>query len=63
MIGDLETCKIRLRQALLTEIEKAKENMVQVAKEEGITSESTLQVSQSINQLLNELHKVTSTKY
>lgn len=63
MIGDLETCKIRLRQALLTEIEKAKENMVQVAKEEDITSESTLQVSQSINQLLNELHKVTSTKY
>ncbi|MBK0295368.1 aspartyl-phosphate phosphatase Spo0E family protein [Bacillus megaterium] len=35
--------------------------MVQVAKEEGITSESTLQVSQSIDQLLNELHKVTST--
>ena len=63
MIGDLETCKIRLRQALLTEIEKAKENMVQVAKEEDITSESTMQVSQSINQLLNELHKVTSTKY
>ena len=63
MVEDLKKCKIRLRQALLTEIEKAKENMVQVAKEEGITSESTLQVSQSIDQLLNELHKVTSTKY
>ncbi|MBY0214487.1 Spo0E family sporulation regulatory protein-aspartic acid phosphatase [Priestia aryabhattai] len=36
--------------------------MVQVAKEEGIASKSTLQVSQSIDQLLNELHKVTSTK-
>ncbi|MDD1516165.1 aspartyl-phosphate phosphatase Spo0E family protein [Priestia megaterium] len=59
----METCKIRLRQALLTEIEKAKDNMVQVAKEEGITSENTLQVSQSIGQLLNELHKLTSTKY
>ncbi|WP_226897800.1 aspartyl-phosphate phosphatase Spo0E family protein [Priestia megaterium] len=58
----MKKCKIRLRQALLTEIEKTKENMVQVAKEEGITSESTLQVSQSIDQLLNELHKVTLTK-
>ena len=62
MVEDLKKCKIRLRQALLTEIEKTKENMVQVAKEEGITSESTLQVSQSIDQLLNELHKVTLTK-
>ena len=62
MVKDLKKCKIRLRQALLTEIEKTKENMVQVAKEEGITSESTLQVSQSIDQLLNELHKVTLTK-
>ncbi|WP_455931381.1 aspartyl-phosphate phosphatase Spo0E family protein [Priestia aryabhattai] len=58
----MKECKIRLRHALLTEIERAKENMVQVAEEEGITSKSTLQVSQSINQLLNELHKVTSTK-
>ncbi|WP_268952915.1 aspartyl-phosphate phosphatase Spo0E family protein [Priestia megaterium] len=52
-----------MRHALLTEIEKAKENMVQVAKEEGIASKSTFQVSQSIDQLLNELHKVTSTKH
>ncbi len=63
MVGNLKECKIRLRHALLTEIEKAKENMVQVAKEEGIASKSTLQVSQSIDQLLNELHKVTSTKH
>ncbi len=53
MVEGLKECKIRLRHALLTEIEKA--------KEEGITSESTLQVIQSIDQLLNELHKVTST--
>ncbi|MEW4212261.1 aspartyl-phosphate phosphatase Spo0E family protein [Priestia megaterium] len=58
----MKECKIRLKHALLTEIERAKENMVQIAEEEGITSESTLQVSQSIDQLLNELHKVTSTK-
>lgn len=63
MVGNLKECKIRLRHALLTEIEKAKENMVQVAKEEGIASKSTFQVSQSIDQLLNELHKVTSTKH
>jgi len=63
VVGNLKECKIRLRHALLTEIEKAKENMVQVAKEEGIASKSTLQVSQSIDQLLNELHKVTSTKH
>ncbi|PAK41943.1 aspartyl-phosphate phosphatase Spo0E family protein, partial [Priestia megaterium] len=48
-----------LKQILLIEIEKAKENMIQVAREEGISSESTLQVSQSIDQLLNKLHKVS----
>ncbi|MFP7736227.1 aspartyl-phosphate phosphatase Spo0E family protein [Priestia aryabhattai] len=51
-----------LKQTLLIEIEKAKKNMIQVAREEGITSESTLQVSQSIDQLLNELHRVSLTK-
>jgi len=51
-----------LKQTLLIEIEKAKETMIQVAREEGITSESTLQVSRSIDQLLNRLHKVSLTK-
>ncbi|GAB1786195.1 aspartyl-phosphate phosphatase Spo0E family protein [Priestia megaterium] len=51
-----------LKQTLLIEIEKAKETMIQVAREEGITSESTLQVSQSIDQLLNRLHKASLTK-
>ncbi|MEK1830683.1 aspartyl-phosphate phosphatase Spo0E family protein [Priestia megaterium] len=51
-----------LKQTLLIEIEKAKENMIQVARKEGISSESTLQVSQVIDQLLNELHKVSLTK-
>jgi hypothetical protein len=48
-----------LKQMLLIEIEKARENMIQVAMEEGMTSDSTLQVSQSIDKLLNELHKVS----
>ncbi|MDR7245804.1 aspartyl-phosphate phosphatase Spo0E family protein [Priestia megaterium] len=51
-----------LKQTLLMEIEKAKENMIQVAREEGIASEGTLQVSESIDQLLNELHKVSLIK-
>jgi stage 0 sporulation regulatory protein len=51
-----------LQQTLLIEIEKAKETMIQVAREEGITSESTLQVSRSIDQLLNRLHKITLTR-
>ncbi|WP_421535867.1 aspartyl-phosphate phosphatase Spo0E family protein [Priestia sp. D3YE.R1] len=48
-----------LKQTLLIEIEKARKKMIQVAIEEGITSDSTLQVSQSIDKLLNELHKVS----
>jgi len=51
-----------LKQTLLIEIEKAKETMIQVAREEGITSENTLQVNQAIDQLLNRLHKVSLTK-
>jgi len=58
----LQVDKGVLKQTLLMEIEKAKENMIQVAREEGIASEGTLQVSESIDQLLNELHKVSLIK-
>ncbi|MGG0473777.1 aspartyl-phosphate phosphatase Spo0E family protein [Priestia aryabhattai] len=51
-----------LQQILLIEIEKEREKMIQVAQEEGITSDRTLQVSRSIDQLLNELQKVSLTK-
>ncbi|MGG0509460.1 aspartyl-phosphate phosphatase Spo0E family protein [Priestia megaterium] len=51
-----------LKQTLIIEIEKAREDMVQVALEEGMTSENTLQVSQFIDHLLNELHKISLTK-
>ncbi|MHC5530741.1 aspartyl-phosphate phosphatase Spo0E family protein [Priestia megaterium] len=51
-----------LQQTLLIEIEKEREKMLQVAREEGITSDGTLQVSRSIDQLLNELQKVSLTK-
>ncbi|MCE4092730.1 aspartyl-phosphate phosphatase Spo0E family protein (plasmid) [Bacillus sp. PK9-021] len=36
--------------------------MVQVALEEGMTSNNTLEVSQFIDHLLNELHKISLTK-
>ncbi|WP_234943185.1 aspartyl-phosphate phosphatase Spo0E family protein [Priestia megaterium] len=36
--------------------------MIQVALEEGMTSDNALQVSQFIDQLLNELHKIRLTK-
>ncbi|MGG0465455.1 Spo0E family sporulation regulatory protein-aspartic acid phosphatase [Priestia aryabhattai] len=51
-----------LQQILLIEIEKEREKMIQVAREEGITGDRTLQVSRSIDQLLNELQKVSLTK-
>ncbi len=59
MIEKLQGYKGVLKQTLLIEIEKARKKMIQVAIEEGITSDSTLQVSQSIDKLLNELHKVS----
>jgi stage 0 sporulation regulatory protein len=51
-----------LKQTLIIEIEKAREDMVQVALEEGMTSDNTLQVSQFIDYLLNELHKISLMK-
>ncbi|MFE7083160.1 aspartyl-phosphate phosphatase Spo0E family protein [Priestia megaterium] len=51
-----------LKQTLIIEIEKAREDMVQVALEEGMTSDNTLEVSQFIDHLLNELHKISLTK-
>ncbi|AYE53490.1 aspartyl-phosphate phosphatase Spo0E family protein (plasmid) [Priestia megaterium NCT-2] len=51
-----------LKQTLIIEIEKAREDMVQVALEEGMTSGNTLQVSQFIDHLLNELHKISLMK-
>ncbi|MED3808085.1 aspartyl-phosphate phosphatase Spo0E family protein [Priestia megaterium] len=62
MVEKLQGDKGVLQQTLLIEIEKEREKMIQVAREEGITSDGTLQVSRSIDQLLNELQKVSLTK-
>jgi len=62
VVEKLQGYKGVLQQTLLIEIEKEREKMIQVAREEGITSDRTLQVSRSIDQLLNELQKVNLTK-
>jgi stage 0 sporulation regulatory protein len=62
VVEKLQGYKGVLQQTLLIEIEKEREKMIQVAREEGITSDGTLQVSRSIDQLLNELQKVSLTK-
>ncbi|MCU7766443.1 aspartyl-phosphate phosphatase Spo0E family protein [Priestia megaterium] len=62
MRWSLQGYKGVLKQTLIIEIEKAREDMVQVALEEGMTSDNTLEVSQFIDHLLNELHKISLTK-
>jgi stage 0 sporulation regulatory protein len=50
-----------LRKALLVDIEAARELMIKVGLEEGFTSRDTIIISQFIDQLLNQLEKITST--
>ena len=47
-----------LKKILIIEIEKARENMIQVALEEGFLSANTLEISQFIDEMLNELEKI-----
>ena len=49
-----------LRKAILLDIEAARERMIRVGLEEGFTSHNTIIISQLIDQLLNELEKITS---
>ncbi|MFZ7825783.1 aspartyl-phosphate phosphatase Spo0E family protein [Priestia sp. J2] len=50
-----------LKKALLVDIEAGRELMIQVGLEEGFTSKNTIVISQFIDQLLNQLEKVTAT--
>ena len=50
-----------LRKELLVDIEVARELMIKVGLEEGFTSRNTILISQLVDQLLNELEKITST--
>ncbi|MED4212669.1 aspartyl-phosphate phosphatase Spo0E family protein [Priestia megaterium] len=49
-----------LRKVLLVDIEAARERMIRVGLEEGFTSHNTIIISQLVDQLLNELEKITS---
>lgn len=51
-----------LSKALLVDIEAARELMVQIGLEEGFTSKGTLAISRFVDQLLNQLEKVTATE-
>jgi stage 0 sporulation regulatory protein len=50
-----------LRKALLADIEAARELIIKVGLEEGFVSRNTIIISQFVDQLLNELEKITST--
>ncbi|MEH7092897.1 aspartyl-phosphate phosphatase Spo0E family protein [Priestia megaterium] len=50
-----------LRKALLVDLEAARELMIEVGLEEGFTSHNTILISQLVDQLLNELEKITLT--
>ncbi|MFP7732125.1 aspartyl-phosphate phosphatase Spo0E family protein [Priestia aryabhattai] len=47
-------------QVLMAEIETAREHMVMLGLTEGSTSRNTVQISQTLDYLLNELSKVTA---
>ncbi|ANF45742.1 sporulation protein [Priestia megaterium] len=49
-----------LIKALLVDIEVGRELMIQVVLEEGFTSENTIVISQSIDQLLNQLKEAST---
>ncbi|MED4117144.1 aspartyl-phosphate phosphatase Spo0E family protein [Priestia megaterium] len=50
-----------LRKALLVDIEAARELMIKVGLEVGFASRNTIIISQFVDQLLNQLEKITST--
>ncbi|MFE0298907.1 Spo0E family sporulation regulatory protein-aspartic acid phosphatase [Priestia megaterium] len=49
-----------LIKALLVDIEAGRELMIQVGLEEGFTSENIIVISQSIDQLLNQLKEAST---
>ncbi|MFP7159668.1 Spo0E family sporulation regulatory protein-aspartic acid phosphatase [Priestia aryabhattai] len=49
-----------LRRALLVGIEAARELIIQVGLEEGLTSKNTIVITNFIDQLLNQLEQITS---
>lgn len=58
MIGVLESYKVILKEALIIEIEKEKKCLIETAFKEGFTSNNTVEISQFIDHMLNELEKI-----
>lgn len=47
-----------LKEALTVEIEKERKFLVETAFKEGFTSNNTIEISQFIDEMLNELEKI-----
>jgi stage 0 sporulation regulatory protein len=58
VIGILESHKVILKEALTVEIEKERKSLVETAFKEGFTSSNTVEISQFIDEMLNELEKI-----
>jgi hypothetical protein len=56
--GILESHKVILKEALTVEIEKERKSLVETAFKEGFTSSNTVEISQFIDEMLNELEKI-----
>ncbi|MDN4866231.1 aspartyl-phosphate phosphatase Spo0E family protein, partial [Priestia megaterium] len=57
-VGVLESHKVILKEALTVEIEKERKSLIETAFEEGFTSKNTVEISQFIDDMLNELEKI-----
>jgi stage 0 sporulation regulatory protein len=56
--GILESHKVILKEALTVEIEKERKSLIKTAFKEGFTSNNTVEISQFIDEMLNELEKI-----
>ncbi len=54
----LESHKLILKEALIVEIEKERKSLIESAFKEGFTSSNTVEISQFIDDMLNELEKM-----
>ena len=56
--GILESHKVILKEALTVEIEKERKCLIETAFKEGFKSSNTIEISQFIDEMLNELEKI-----
>ncbi len=58
MVIKLEDDRSMFQIELIEKIEVTRANMISLGLEEGFTSENTLQMSQFLDELLNQLHQI-----